>query len=91
MSWLPAVMRGGRGSTTFRHSPDLAPRERRIEVEERMQPDGTALVPLKADEIAQIVQAVAATGAEAVAVCFSIPMPTIRMNGLWARRFKLRT
>lgn len=53
-----------------RISPDLAPRERRIEVEERMQPDGTALVPLKADEIAQIVQAVAATGAEAVAVCF---------------------
>ena len=35
-----------------------------------MQPDGTALVPLKADEIARIVQAVAATGAEAVAVCF---------------------
>ena len=30
-----------------RISPDLAPRERRIEVEERMQPDGTALVPLK--------------------------------------------
>ena len=53
-----------------RISPDLAPRERRIEVEERMQPDGTALVPLKADEIARIVQAVAATGAEAVAVCF---------------------
>ena len=51
-------------------SPDLVPRERRFEAEERMLANGTALVPLTETEIARIVEIVVKSGAEAVAVCF---------------------
>ena len=49
-------------------SPPLAPREQRIEVIERMAPDGTAVTPLAEAEIERIIACVRAAGVEAVAV-----------------------
>jgi N-methylhydantoinase A len=47
----------------------LVPGERRLEVAERIGPDGAVQNPLQGAAIAQVLEAVAATKAEAVAVC----------------------
>jgi len=49
--------------------PPLVPRERRFEVAERMLPDGGVHLPLTDAEIARVVEEVAASGADACAVC----------------------
>ncbi len=48
----------------------IVPRDLRFEVEERMGPDGAAVTPLNGDTTRLAIQAVEATGAEAVAVSF---------------------
>ncbi|MGW6793948.1 hydantoinase/oxoprolinase family protein [Streptomyces chartreusis] len=48
----------------------LVPRARRFGVRERMQADGTVAVPLAAQSLAAAVEAAAASGAEAIAVCY---------------------
>jgi len=50
-------------------SPPLVPRERRLEVRERMAHDGTVVVPLEAGEIERLVAALEALAVDAVAVC----------------------
>ncbi|WP_102225812.1 hydantoinase/oxoprolinase family protein [Acidimangrovimonas sediminis] len=47
----------------------LVPQERRFELRERLLADGSVHVPLDEDEIARIVDAVAASGADACVVC----------------------
>jgi len=47
----------------------LVPEEGRLEVTERVGPDGAVQVPLEKATITRVVAAVAASGAEAVAVC----------------------
>jgi N-methylhydantoinase A len=49
--------------------PALVPRERRFEVRERITADGGVRRPLEAAEIARVVAEVAASGAQACAVC----------------------
>ncbi|TDD37480.1 hydantoinase/oxoprolinase family protein [Saccharopolyspora elongata] len=49
--------------------PDIVERRRIVEVAERVDAHGTVLVPLTEDAIATAVDAVLATGAEAIAVC----------------------
>lgn len=49
--------------------PPLVPRKHRFEVRERMMADGTARIPLEDDAIDAVIDQVAASGAEAVAVC----------------------
>ncbi|NIK58564.1 hydantoinase/oxoprolinase family protein [Kribbella shirazensis] len=49
--------------------PDIVERRRIVEVAERVDAHGNVLVPLTEDAIADAVDAVLATGAEAVAVC----------------------
>lgn len=48
----------------------LVPRARRFGVAERMRADGTAATPLRADSLGEAVAAAAASGAEAIAVCY---------------------
>jgi len=48
--------------------PVLVPRDRRIEVDERIGPDGQVVTPLSEDEIERAVAAVAGLGVSAVAV-----------------------
>lgn len=48
----------------------LVPRSRRFGVTERMRADGTAATPLEAESLAAAVEAAAASGAEAIAVCY---------------------
>ena len=48
----------------------LVPRSRRFGVAERMRADGTAATPLTAESLAEAVAAAAASGAEAIAVCY---------------------
>ncbi|MFI5953895.1 hydantoinase/oxoprolinase family protein [Cryptosporangium sp. NPDC051539] len=48
----------------------LVPRARRLGVAERMRADGTAARPLAAESLAGAVEAAAASGAEAIAVCY---------------------
>ncbi len=55
---------------TFIRPAPLVPRPLRYEVEERMLADGSVLVPLGPDALAELAEAIAPTGAEAVAVCF---------------------
>jgi N-methylhydantoinase A len=50
-------------------SPPLVPRERRLEVRERMAPDGTVVVTLETDEMARVVAEIEALDVEAVAIC----------------------
>ncbi len=50
-------------------SPPLVPRERRLEVRQRMAPDGAVTVPLEADEIARMVAELEALDVESVAIC----------------------
>ena len=45
-------------------SPELAPREQRIEAAERMGPDGVPISPLEEAEIVQLVEEIKASGAE---------------------------
>jgi N-methylhydantoinase A len=47
----------------------LVPEERRLEAAERVGPDGAVQVPLEDAALLEVVDAVAASGAEAVAVC----------------------
>ena len=49
-------------------SPALVPRERRIEADERMGPDGIAVVSLSDVEVSRLIDAVRASGVEAVAI-----------------------
>lgn len=48
----------------------IVPRDLRFEVEERMGPDGAIVTPLDAESMRRAIAAVAAAGAEAVAVSF---------------------
>lgn len=48
----------------------LVPRSRRFGVAERMRADGTAATPLEAASLETAVEAAAASGAEAIAVCY---------------------
>lgn len=47
----------------------LVPEERRLEVAERISAGGRVVQPLEADEIARVVEAVRASGANACAIC----------------------
>ncbi len=51
------------------YPPPLVPRERRFEVTERILADGSVHRPLDAGDLAAAIEAVAASGAEACAVC----------------------
>jgi len=51
------------------HPPPLVPREWRFEVAERVTADGAVRRPLGDHDLARVVDAVKATGADAVAVC----------------------
>jgi N-methylhydantoinase A len=53
----------------YEKPPPLVPRARRFEVEERSGPDGSVWRPLSIESVERAVQAVADSGAEAVAVC----------------------
>jgi N-methylhydantoinase A len=55
---------------TVRTPPALVPRERRIEVSERIGADGGELLPLDEAAVANAARALAAQGAQAVAICF---------------------
>jgi 5-oxoprolinase (ATP-hydrolysing) len=48
----------------------LVPRERRIEIEERVLPDGRVLTPLEEGEVEAALRRCVADGVETVAVCF---------------------
>src|SRR3984893_15382954 len=55
----------------FLQFPDpLVPRRHRLEVTERMDRDGNALLPLEAAEVRAVAQRLAADGVEAIAICF---------------------
>jgi len=47
----------------------LVPRERRLEVAERVAFDGSVVTPLEDDSLAGVIEAVRASGADALAVC----------------------
>jgi N-methylhydantoinase A len=55
---------------TFVRPRPLVERPRRVEVAERMLHDGTVEQPLDEEDLARAVRRIAASGAEAVAVCF---------------------
>jgi len=50
-------------------SPPLVPRERRLEIRERMAPDGSVVVALEAGEMARVVAELKALAVDAVAIC----------------------
>ncbi|MFN8704859.1 MAG: hydantoinase/oxoprolinase family protein [Rhodospirillales bacterium] len=50
--------------------PVLVPRERRVEVTERVGPDGTVLTPLDEKSLTEAVEALRAANVESVAICF---------------------
>lgn len=50
--------------------PVLVPRDRRVEVTERIGPDGAVLIELDQASLDQAVEAIAASGVESVAICF---------------------
>ena len=50
-------------------SPPLVPRERRLEVRERMAPDGSVVIALEAGEMARVVAELEALAVDAVAIC----------------------
>ena len=52
-----------------RNLPQIVPRERVVEVEERIDRKGRVVVPLKEDEARRAVDALCATGVEAIAIC----------------------
>ena len=47
----------------------LVPRRFRLEVEERVRSDGTVLVPLRPEEVRQVVRQLVGMGVESIAVC----------------------
>lgn len=51
-------------------APPLVPRPLRLEVRERVGPDGAILEPLDHDDVARAADELAAAGVEAVAICF---------------------
>ncbi|MBU2531804.1 MAG: hydantoinase/oxoprolinase family protein, partial [Alphaproteobacteria bacterium] len=61
---------GGLFDTTWQRSPPLVPRDRRHEVAERTDAEGTVMAGPSDDEIAGLVDALRAQGVEAVAVAF---------------------
>jgi N-methylhydantoinase A len=67
-----------------RRPPELLPRERVVGVAERLRADGSVLLPLTSEEIARVVQEVAALKPEAVAVCllhsYANPAPEERLE-----------
>ena len=54
----------------FKRPVPLVPRSRTFEADERLAASGAVLIPLTAESAAQIVEAVRASKADAVAVCF---------------------
>jgi N-methylhydantoinase A len=70
--------------------PPLVPRERRFEVDERVTADGSVLRPLDEASLARAVEAVAASGADACAVCllfsFLDPSHERRIGAALAKR-----
>jgi N-methylhydantoinase A len=52
-----------------RNLPQIVPRERVVEVEERIDRKGTVVVPLRHDEARRAVDALCARGVDAIAVC----------------------
>jgi N-methylhydantoinase A len=54
----------------LRKPPPLVPRDRRMEVTERIGPEGTALIPLDAASLEEAVVALREHAVEAVAICF---------------------
>ena len=54
----------------FRRPTPLVPRSRTFEVDERLSAAGDVLIELDADNIEEVIAAVRASGADAVAVCF---------------------
>ena len=54
----------------LRKPPPLVPRDRRMEVTERVGPEGTALIPLDEASLEQAVLALREHDVEAVAICF---------------------
>ncbi len=64
--------RGGRYqpyNLAYRRPPPLVPRHRRLEVSERMAPDGSVVRPFDRDAARAAIRALGALGVEAVAVC----------------------
>jgi N-methylhydantoinase A len=55
---------------TVRTPVPLVPRERRLEVSERIDASGAVLLPLDAAEVAAAADALAAQGVQAIAICF---------------------
>ena len=53
-----------------RKPPPLIPRERRLDVDERMAADGTVVRPLDVDDLADVLERLLASGVESIAVCF---------------------
>jgi N-methylhydantoinase A len=54
----------------WRKPPPLVPRQLRLEVRERVAPDGRVLVPMETADIREAVQRIRQEGVEAVAVCY---------------------
>src|SRR5271165_4046783 len=54
----------------LRYPDPLVPRRRRLEVPERMDRDGNAIVPIDLDTVRAAARKLAADGVEAIAVCF---------------------
>jgi len=55
---------------TVRTPPPLVPRECRLEVSERIDADGSVLIPLDEPAVAAAADALAAQGVQAIAICF---------------------
>jgi len=55
---------------SFRRPTPLVPRSRTFEADERLSAGGEVLRPLRTEDIEEIIAAVRASGAQAVAVCF---------------------
>ena len=53
-----------------RKPPPLIPRERRLDVDERMAADGTVVRPLDAADLTSALERLLASGVESIAICF---------------------
>ena len=53
-----------------RKPPPLIPRERRLDVDERMAADGTVIRPLDAGDLARALDRLLVSGVESIAICF---------------------
>jgi N-methylhydantoinase A len=69
----------------------LVPRERRLEVNERLRADGSVLLPLDERQAREVVRSLAATGVESVAVCllnsFENPVHELALKRMLAEEF----